>query len=172
VQQFAELGSIPAEYYEKPYYIVPSAGGETAYSLLRETFSRTKSVAVVSLVLYNKAHMGVIQQAGDMLLLLQLRFPAELVPRSDIKTPPLTKPTPLEIEIMTEVVKRYRSPVYMHDYHDEYAERVSELVARKAKGLPEPRQPSPQPNATPASEIVPTLRRALQNGHTFAADAP
>lgn len=164
VQQFAAVDSVPPEYFEKPYYIVPDAGGEAGYSLLRETFQRTDSVAIVSFVLYTKAHMGVIRQAGDMLMLLQLRFPAELVPRSAIKTPPLTKPTPQEIDIMTQVVERYSSPVYMHDYHDEYSERISELVARKVKGLPEPRRARQAPRATPESEIVPTLQRALQEG--------
>lgn len=163
VQQFAGSDAVPPEYYEKPYYIVPDAGGEAGYSLLRETFSRTDTIAVISFVLYTKAHMGVIRQIGDMLVLLQLRFPTELVPRTTIKTPPLTKPTPQEIDIMTEVVERYRGPVYMHDYHDEYAERINELVARKAKGLPEPRRPRTS-HATPESEIVPTLQRTLQEG--------
>lgn len=169
VQQFADIDAIPPEYYEKPYYIVPAAGGEAGYSLLRETFSRTHNVAIVSFVLYTKAHMGIIQQIGDMLVLLQLRFPTELVPRSSIKTPPLTKPTPQEIDIMAEVVERYRGPVYMHDYHDEYAERISELVARKAKGLPEPRR-SRTPRATPESEIIPTLQRALLEGPKLLGD--
>lgn len=164
VQQFAKQDSVPPEYYEKPYYIAPDAGGEAGYSLLRETFSRTASVAIVSFVLYTKAHMGVIRQQGDMLMLLQLRFPSELVPRSAIKTPPLTKPTPHEIDIMAEVVERYSGPVYMHDYHDEYTERINELVARKAKGLPAPRQTSHRSRATPESEIVPTLQRALEEG--------
>lgn len=163
VQQFADSDAIQPEYYEKPYYVVPDTGGEAGYSLLRETFSRTNKVAVVSFVLYTKAHMGIIRQIGDMLMLLQLRFPTELVPRANIKTPPLTKPTPQEIDVMAEVVERYRGPVYMHDYHDEYAERITEIVARKAKGLPEPRRPRTS-RATPETEIVPTLLRALQEG--------
>ena len=99
-----------------------------------------------------------------MLMLLQLRFPSELVPRTDIETPPLAKPTPKEIDLMAQIVERYSSPVYMQDYHDEYAERIMQLVERKAKGLPEPRKRRVGPHATPEAELAATLEQTLANG--------
>jgi len=164
VQQFCDVHAVPAVYYEKPYYVVPERGGEVAYALLREVFNRTGSMAIVSYMLYNKAHIGALSQDGDMLVLLQLRFTSELVPRSTIKTMPLVKPTPHEIELMMKVVEQYRSPVYMPDYHDESTERIQQLVERKIQGLPEPRAPKPAIHATPESQLATTLERTLQNG--------
>jgi DNA end-binding protein Ku len=46
VKQFCELSEVAPIYYEKPYYIVPSKGGERAYALLREALVRSKKAIV------------------------------------------------------------------------------------------------------------------------------
>lgn len=161
VKQFCDVTSIPPMYFEKPYYVSPSRGGERAYALIREVFARTGKIAVAQFAIYNQEHIAALMVEGDLLILNQLRFAAEIVPRDQVKTPPLPKPSPSEVNTLTNVAKRFSGPFYAHDYHDEYAEHLNRLIERKAKGLPAPRAERPVPRATPEKEIESTLRDAL-----------
>ncbi len=163
IKQFFDPQAVEAIYYDKPYYIVPTHGGERAYSLLREVLVRSGKVAMVQFMQYNKERIGVLGVHGDMLVLQQLRYAAEIVPRSTLKTPPLPKPSPQEIEALSAVVERYSGPFYINDYHDEYAEHIQELVARKAKGLPAPKRERVAPHTTPENKIIDTLKNTLSD---------
>ncbi|HVS58124.1 MAG TPA: Ku protein [Candidatus Saccharimonadales bacterium] len=161
VKQFCEPGDINPIYYEKPYYITPGAGGERAYALLREALVRSDKLAITQFVIMSKEHIGALGVAGDLLVLHQLRFADEIVPRSDIKTRPLPKSNPSEVEALQRLIDRFSAPFYVNDYHDEHAEYVQQLVERKAKGLPMPRREKPSPQATPDDQIQAAITRML-----------
>jgi non-homologous end joining protein Ku len=76
----------------------------------------------------------------------------------------LPKPSPKEIDILSEVVERFSSPFYPEDYHDEYTDSVMGLVERKAKGLKPSRHKRISPQATPEDKILPTLEQQLGDG--------
>ncbi len=163
VRQFGELESINPMYYEKPYYMVPGKGGELAYSLLRQAFVRAKKIAVTTFALYGKQHIGIITAHDGMLLLQQLRFADEIVPRADIKTPPLSQPAPSQVDIAIKLMERYSAPFYVEDYHNEQLDNLNEIIERKVKGLPAKRQSQVAPHATPEKEVTPALEAMFSN---------
>jgi DNA end-binding protein Ku len=162
ITQFSDQAEIDPIYYEKPYYIVPTKGGERAYALIREVLFRTKKAAIARFVLRAKEHIAAIRPYRDILVLQQLRFTGELVPRSDINTPPLEKPSLAELEAGMELVNRMSGPFFAEDYHDEQAEQLKELVERKAKGLPARKKSSEKPPATDDSNLVEDIRKSLK----------
>jgi DNA end-binding protein Ku len=159
VKQFCDLSEVAPIYYEKPYYIVPSKGGERAYALLREALTRSKKAVVVQFALHNREHIGVIALHRDLLVLNQLRFADEIASREEVKTRALPRPSPTEVATLHSVIDHFSGPFYIEDYHDSYAEQIRTLIERKIKGLPPPRREPVSANATPEEEIV----RALQN---------
>lgn len=161
IKQFADKHAVESLYYEKPFYIVPTKGGERAYALLREVFIRSSKVAVGQFIIYNQEHIAIIGVHGDVLMLQQLRFAAEILPRSNIKTPALPKPSPSEVEALSAVVDRFSGPFYIQDFHDEHTEHINELIERKIKGLSVPRRERIAPHATPEDEIVNALRSTI-----------
>ncbi|MGH7196741.1 MAG: Ku protein [Candidatus Saccharimonadales bacterium] len=163
VRQFCDVSAIDPIYYEKPYYVVPSKGGERAYALLREVLVRGNKVAIVQFVLYNKEHLGALQVRQDIIVLHQMRFAAEIVPRTDIDTPPLPQPNPAEIGAALAVLQRLSGPFFVEDYHDEQSERLLDLITRKKKGLPPPRRRIVSPHATPDQELLAALRATLES---------
>lgn len=168
IQQFCEPHAIPAIHHDKAYYVVPTRGGERAYALLREVLARRAVAAIAQFVIYTKEHIAALGVHGDMLLLYQLRYAAEIVPRSSVKVPALPKPSPSEVDALGAVVDRLNGPFYINDYHDEHAERVQELIERKAKGLSAPRRESVAPHATPEDDIASTLRAMLGESRALA----
>lgn len=170
VKQFCEPGDINPIHYEKPYYVTPDTGGERAYALLREALVRSDKLAITQFVIMNKEHIGALGVAGDLLVLHQLRFAEEVVPRSDIRTRPLPKSDPSEVEALQQLIERFSAPFYVNDYHDEHAEYVQQLVERKAKGLPMPRREKPSPHATPDDQIQAAITRMLDPGQNRLGD--
>lgn len=162
VKQFCDPSDIHPIHYEKPFYLVPGRGGERAYSLLREALRRTKKTAIVQFMIFNQERIGSIGSFGNLLVLNQLRFASEIVPRSEIKSPALPKPSPAEIEALTALVERNTADFYAEDYRDERTEIINELVERKARGLPPARKEPKEPHATPDDELLPTLRLSLK----------
>lgn len=161
VRQFSDSGAVYSVYYEKPYYMVPGKGGETAYALLRQAFTRTKKVAIATFTLYEKEHIGIVSAADGVLLLQQLRFADEIVPRSDIKTPPLPQPSPNQVDAAVRLMERYSSPFYIEDYRNDQLDELNEIIDRRAKGLPLKRKPQIAPHTTPENELMPKLRALL-----------
>jgi DNA end-binding protein Ku len=161
IKQFCDPADVPPAFYDKPYYVAPTKGGEHAYSLLREALNRTKRFAIAQFVLYNREHIAAIGVQGDMLMLYQLRYVAEIVPRASIQTPAMSKPGPSEIDTLQSVIERFTSPLYLQDYRNEYGERIQLLVERKLKGLTMPRAEQPARHATPESDIKQTLEHML-----------
>ncbi|WP_422449361.1 Ku protein, partial [Thermoanaerobacterium sp. DL9XJH110] len=46
IQDFTSEDQVDPRYFEKPYYLVPQAGGEKAYALLREAMRNTGTLGI------------------------------------------------------------------------------------------------------------------------------
>ncbi len=163
VLQFCRQRTIPSYYYRSPFYVVPSLNGARAYSLLRAVFVKCESAAIVIYAYRGKEHIGALHVDGDLLLLYQLRYDSEIVPRATIRLPALPKPSPSEVDVMSAVIDRYSGPLYMRDYHSSYADHLRELTTRKMKGLHSASREHALPAATPENEIIPALEATLRS---------
>lgn len=161
VRQFSDMSAIPPQNFDKTFYVVPTRGGERGYALLREVLGRAKKIAVAQFSIYGREHLAALGVSGDLLMLYQLRYAAEITPRTSIKAPPLPRPTPKEIATLAAVVERFDGPLYLEDYHDEYADHLEELVARKIKGLPSATNTPSEPHATSDDQLIPVLENVL-----------
>lgn len=172
IQQFSTLTAIPPQYFDKLFYIVPVAGGERGYALLREVLARTEKIAIVRFSIYGREHVAALSVSDDLLVLYQLRYAAEIVPRSSLKVPALSRPTPKEVATLTAIVDRFSGPLYLEDYHDDYADHLAKLVERKTKGLPERSTARREPHATSDEDLLPVLETVLQAGRELPARNP
>lgn len=163
VRQFSNTSEIRPKYYDKPYYIVPAAGGELAYALLRQAFVKADKVAVATYVYYQKQHIGLVMVEDGILMLQQLRFASELIPRGDIKTPSIPQPLPAQVDVAVQLMNRYSTPFYLEDYRNEHEDRLDELVERKAKGLAPKRRKAIAPKTTKEEAVVPVLEELLRS---------
>jgi DNA end-binding protein Ku len=162
VKQFCDPTDIDPILYEKPYYIAPSKGGERSYALLREALTLSKKIMITQFAIAGREHIGAIGLHRDILVLHQLRYSEEVLPRTEIKTRSLPRPSPTEVNTLRSVIDHFSGPFYIEDYHDDYTEQISTLVERKIKGLPPPRREPISANATPEEEIVSALKSTLK----------
>jgi DNA end-binding protein Ku len=158
ITQFCEQAQIAPAYYEKPYYIVPTRGGEYGYALLREGLARTATSALGRFYYYGNDYLGMIETSEDILMLHHLRYADEIIPRTDAPMLPLPRVQPAEIESLSAIIQRYAAPVHLRDYHNQHEERIKLLCERKAKGLPMPKPERVPPGTTQPEELLGILR--------------
>jgi DNA end-binding protein Ku len=160
IEDFVDLDEIDPVYYDHPYYLVPDKGAAKAYGLLLGAMKQANKVAIARVVLRSKEQLVAIRPAGDVLMMETMLFHDEVVPSDDIEDLPdgkELKVTDRELKMAQQLIDSLSSEFDPSSYHDEYREKVLELIERKASG----EEIAVQPEA-PEPAKVPDLMAALE----------
>jgi DNA end-binding protein Ku len=160
IEDFVDLDEIDPVYYDHPYYLVPDKGSTKAYGLLLGAMKQANKVAIARVVLRSKEQLVAIRPAGDVLMMETMLFHDEVVPSHDIEDLPdgkELKATDRELKMAQQLIDSLSSEFDPTSYHDEYREKVLELIERKASG----EEIAVQPDA-PEPAKVPDLMAALE----------
>lgn len=159
IKQFADESEIDSRYYERLYYLEPEKGAERAYALLRDALEESGKVALAKYAMRARDNMGAIKPFGSALVLIQMRFPADLRSPSDLKFPE-TKAQKEEIKMALALIKQLDMPFIPEDWHDTYTEELEELIEQKAKGH-KPKARGKEPKDTKVKDLMATLKASL-----------
>jgi len=175
ITSFANSADIAPEYYENPYYLVPTKGGEKGYALLRETLLRTGKVAVGSIVMRGRQHFGVIGADKRVLLFNTLRFAAEMRALGDLDVAaPSSKAasvSPKEVAMAEKLIEEMSAPWKPDEYHDTYREdlmrRIKEKVRKRQTHVLTPKEKTPKTGAKSAQviDLMAVLKKSLESRH-------
>jgi DNA end-binding protein Ku len=160
IEDFVDLEEIDPVYYDHPYYLVPDKGAAKAYGLLLGAMKESGKVAIARVVIRSKEQLVAIRPAGDVLMMETMLFHDEVVPAHDIEDLPEgkeLKATDRELKMAQQLIDSLSSEFDPTSYHDEYREKVLELIERKASG----EEIAVQPEA-PKPAKVPDLMAALE----------
>lgn len=133
---FVAADQIPLQNIDTPYFLAPDKRGGKVYALLRETLKKTAKVALANVVLHTKQHLAALMPLDSALVLVMLRWPAEvrsldeLELGSDVTKPSLTKG---ELDMAKRLVEDMSADWQPDAYRDSFQEKIMALVARKAK---------------------------------------
>jgi DNA end-binding protein Ku len=160
IEDFVDLEEIDPVYYDHPYYLVPDKGAAKAYGLLLGAMEQAGKVAIARVVLRSKEQLVAIRPSNDVLLMETMLFHDEVVPADDIDDLPEgkeLKASDRELKMAQQLIDSLSSEFDPSRYHDEYREKVIELIERKASG----EEIAVQPEA-PQPARVPDLMAALE----------
>ncbi|MPN07927.1 Non-homologous end joining protein Ku [bioreactor metagenome] len=154
------LEQIDPIFFEQSYYLVPDKGAGKAYSLLLEAMRQSQKVAVAKMVLRNKQHLTTIRPNGRALTLSTMHFADEIVSQDHLEDLPAddSKPEKRELAIALQLVESLSSDFQPAKYHDEYREKVLDMIEKKAEGQDLVTQ---QPVAEPGAKVI-DLMAALE----------
>ncbi|SDY06723.1 non-homologous end joining protein Ku [Pseudomonas salomonii] len=133
---FVAADQIPLQNIDTPYFLAPDKRGGKVYALLRETLKKTARVALANVVLHTKQHLAALMPLESALVLVMLRWPAEvrsldeLELGSDVTKPSLAKG---ELDMAKRLVEDMSADWQPDDYRDSFQEKIMALVAKKAK---------------------------------------
>ena len=133
---FVASDQIPLQNIDTPYFLAPDKRGGKVYALLRETLKKTRKVALANVVLHTKQHLAALIPLESALVLVMLRWPAEvrsldeLELGSDVTKPSLAKG---ELDMAKRLVEDMSADWQPDAYRDSFQEKIMALVAKKAK---------------------------------------
>lgn len=132
IMQFTQLDNIDDIYYEKNYYAIPEKSAEKAYELLRKAMYEQKVVAIAKTVLGTKETLLALCPMEEGIIVKTLFYQDEIVEiPKDIKKVKVVK---AELEMAKQLIKSMNKDYKPEDYHDEYQERLREVISDKING--------------------------------------
>lgn len=159
IMAFIEAAEISPVYFEQPYYLTPSKGGDKVYALLRETLKKSNKVAIAQLVIRVKQHLAALIPIGDMIVLNILRYADEIRPMQDYKLPDAkasknavsTKEVQMAMALVEGMTEKWNPENFKDTYRDDLMKLIQKRIkSKQTKVLDESKVESP----APASNIV------------------
>jgi DNA end-binding protein Ku len=131
--RFLAVAAIDHQWYERPYFLGPDDDRE-AYFALAEALASSETVGLSRWVMRNKEYFGVLRLQAGYPVLITLRPAEEVLSLSELKIPAGRPSGQKELAMAEQLVAAMADRFEPEQYHDEYRERVAELIAAKASG--------------------------------------
>src|SRR3954452_150268 len=160
IEDFVDQEEIDPIFYDHPYYLAPDTGAAKAYQLLVDAMEDAGKVAIARVVIRSKENLVAIRPRDGVLAMETMLFADEVVPTDTLEElggDAEVKTTERELTMARQLIDSLSSDFEPEKYHDEYRERVLDLIERKAQGETIViEEPSEEP------EQVPDLMAALE----------
>ncbi len=134
VSEFVPIYAIDPQLFDRPYYLGPVAESATDYFALAQALDSKKSGGIVSWVMRKHSYVGALVAQEGYLMVITLRHADEVIPVSQLD-PPQGKPLERkEKDLALKLIEALSGHFEPEAYHDEYQDRVHELIAAKRAG--------------------------------------
>lgn len=132
ILHFAQLNQISPIYYDKCYHVVPEAGGDKAFELLRKALMEEQKIAVGKTVLGSHETLMAIIPREDGMLISTMHFADEIkdIPKSYNKPEVSSQ----ELTMARTLISSMDTPFDAEQYHDEYQIKLRQLIEDKIAG--------------------------------------
>lgn len=163
IEEFVDLEDMDPIYLESTYYLAPGRGGDKAYALLHKAMKDEGKVGIGRVVIRTKQYLAAIRPLGGALVLHTMLFGDEIVPLDEIEGIPEKMPrvSDQEREMARRLVASMSVSFDPDRHHDEYRERVEELIAKKAEGQTIPVAEAEE-EAPKVASLIEALRRSVE----------
>lgn len=176
ILSFVDTEEVPPIYFEQPYYLAPSKGGDKVYVLLRETLRKAGKIGIAQVVIRTKQRLAALMPMENAIVLNLLRYGDEIRPLKDINLPDATSKkaavSDKEIKMAMSLLEDMTEPWDPTAYHDTYREDVMALVEKKihANQTKTVTQPSKDEESRPAAsnvvDLMDLLRKSIDSKKT------
>ena len=149
IQEFVPLARVDPLYFEDAHYLGPDKGAEKAYALLAQTMRDTGHVALAQYVRGGKEHLVLIRPTDEGLVLHTMYYADEVRSFKEIDGAGEPKLRANELEMARKLVEQLSNEEFQPEkYHDQYRERLQEVIQKKVAGeevtIAEPEKPRAQ----------------------------
>jgi len=174
IEAFVPADEIPPQYFETPYYLVPTERGQRLYALLRETLRSTGRVAVAQVVIRTAQHLAAVVPVGKILMLNTLRYADELRTTKDFALPEeglkgahvTSKEVDLAKRLIDDMTEHWKATEFKDTYHQDLMRRIEEKIKKgETKQITEPdTEKSEAPRSAQVIDLAALLKQSLDKG--------
>lgn len=162
ILHFADIHDIRPIYFDKTYHVIPEAGGDKAYELLRRCMKDENTVAIAKGVLSQSEHLMVLIPTDTGILAETLFFADEV--KAIPKEPARPELTDQELSMGKAIINGMKETFEPAKYHDEYRERLWEIIQAKANN--EEVTAAPKEDKGNVISMMDALQRMLEQTKT------
>jgi DNA end-binding protein Ku len=160
IEDFVDLDEIDPIYYDHSYYLAPTTGGAKAYRLLLDAMRESGKVGIGRVVIRSKQQLCALRPTGDVLTLSTMLFGDEVLSPDRLDDLDAVSDAPAsdrELAMAQQLIESLSREFDPSKYHDDYRERVLNLIERKAAGeeiavQPQAEEPAAAPDLMAALE--------------------
>lgn len=178
IATFVHTNSIPPQYFEAPYYLVPGERGQKVYALLRETMRSTNKIGVGQVVIRTTHHLAAVLPVDEALMMITLRYANELRAAKEFDFPSMSLKsagvTPKELDLAHKLINDMSGQWNPKEFEDTYNEDLMRRIEEKVKHgetheLTKP-ESEPKERSAQVIDLMDLLKRSIDN--TAARGAP
>jgi DNA end-binding protein Ku len=133
IEQFVESGEVPPAYFERPFHVLPGDGGEKIYGLLVRALAESDRLGLGRFFLRTRESLAAIAPEDDRLLLLQMRWPAELRRPPELPKKATATPGARELATATRLIEEMTAAFRPAAFVDRYETQLLALVKRRQR---------------------------------------
>ena len=170
ISTFVDARSIPPQYFESPYYLVPGERAQKVYALLRETMRATNKVGVGQVVIRTTHHLAAVMPVDGALMMITLRYANEIRKQKEFDFPPTSLKevgvTPKELELAQKLVADMSGDFNPEEFEDTYNEdlmkRIEEKIQRgETHVLTKPEHEAGEGRSAQVIDLMELLKRSI-----------
>jgi DNA end-binding protein Ku len=170
ILQFVKLDEVDPIYFETSYFSVAEEAGRRAYALILNTMQQMKIAAIAKVTMHQRDRTVIIRPYDNGLAIHTIYYPNEIheVPGYGKETP--KSQNRQELSLAEQFAKSLIQPFHPEKFHDDYQERVRELIESKSKGKSMPKMEKGKKLA-PVIDLMTALKSSLANKRAAGASA-
>ena len=161
IQEFVPLSTVDPIYFEKTYYLGPDKGGDKPYRLLADAMAKTERVALAKFVMRGKESLVLIRPAQHGLMLHTMYFADEVREFGEIDKGESATLREGELGLALRLIEDLSHEEFKpEEYHDDYRQRVLDLVNLKVEGK-EVTTVTPEVHRAQVIDLMDALKQSL-----------
>lgn len=163
ILDFVGLEEIDPVYFDRAYYVAPKPEGARPYRLLLEALTKKKKVGIAKIVMHGKESLAALRPVEGVLCMETMHFGDEVVSAASMGTVDSKgRVDAREMKIAEQLIDSLTTEFKPSAYHDDYREKVMEMIEKKAKGEKVVLRPESDEAPRKGKDLMAALEASLQ----------
>lgn len=159
ILEFVKAEGIDPIYFDASYFMVPEEAGKKAYHLLLETMRKSGFSAIAKIAMHQREYTVVVRPHADGLLLHTMFYPEEVREVPEFRRDESVTVKPQEVALAEKLVEGLAADFDASKYHDEYQQRLMQMIEAKREGQAIPGEKPKQ--RAPVIDLMQALQKSL-----------
>ena len=156
---FVKESEIDPLFFDSSFFVVPEDAGRKAYQLLLRTLESTQRVGIAKVAMHQREYTVFIRPYDHGLTLHTMYFANEVREAPGYGKTEDIKLKPQEIKLAEQLVENLSEEFDLKKYHDDFQDRLKELIDSKQEGREV--AAAPQPHRAPVIDMMEALKKSL-----------
>ena len=156
---FVKESEIDPLFFDSSFFAVPEDEGRKAYQLLVKTLEGTNRVGIAKVAMHQREYTVFIRPYDHGLTLHTMYFANEVREAPGYGKTEDIKLKPQEIKLAEQLVENLSEEFRLEKYHDEFQDRLKQLIESKQEGREV--AAAPTPHRAPVIDMMAALKKSL-----------